>query len=316
MRIERYNSDRKVDWNAFVGASKNGTFLFLRDYMEYHADRFVDYSLLFLDDDNHIVALLPATVDRDVVTSHGGLTYGGVVCGNDMKTSTMLALFRTLLDFLVADGRKKLIYKSVPHVFHRIAAEEDLYALFVNGARLYRRDASSAIFLPAPLKFAKGKREGIRKATRGNLTVRDSTDYETFFAIGKDVMRARHDTSPVHTSAEMARLATFFPDRIKLFGSYVGDEMVAGVLLYDFEHSVHTQYMYNSDRGLSLGALDLVLGHLINDVYAHYRYFSFGVSTESGGTVLNEGLNHQKEMFGGRAVVHDFYELQFGKSAA
>ena len=57
--IIRYTPDRKDEWDRFVAKSKNGTFLFFRDYMDYHADRFRDHSLMFYLDDN-LYALMPA----------------------------------------------------------------------------------------------------------------------------------------------------------------------------------------------------------------------------------------------------------------
>ncbi len=309
MHIQRYQRTHKEPWDRFIAESKNGTFLFCRDYMEYHADRFIDHSLLCYDEKEHLIAVMPATIKDGTVISHGGLTYGGVVTSAEMKTATMLKVFAALLDFLRTQGVTKLVYKPVPHIFHAVPAEEDLYALFVNKARLYRRDASSAIYLPKRAKFAKGKREGIRKALRNNIVVRESRDFRTFFEIGRKVMSERHNVAPVHTGEEMELLAGRFPDGIKLHASYAGDDMLAGVITFDFRHAVHVQYMYNSDRGLDVGALDIILDHLINDLYAGHRFLSFGVSTEEGGTYLNEGLIHQKEMFGARSVVHDFYEL-------
>ena len=47
LSVVRYTSDQKIVWDSFVAASRNGTFLFMRDYMDYHADRFTDYSLMF-----------------------------------------------------------------------------------------------------------------------------------------------------------------------------------------------------------------------------------------------------------------------------
>ena len=44
MQIERYHTQREPLWNEFAQRSKNGTFLFHRSYMEYHADRFEDFS--------------------------------------------------------------------------------------------------------------------------------------------------------------------------------------------------------------------------------------------------------------------------------
>ena len=48
--IRRYTEADKAVWDTFVAQSKNGTFLFFRDYMDYHADRFRDHSLMiYLD---------------------------------------------------------------------------------------------------------------------------------------------------------------------------------------------------------------------------------------------------------------------------
>ena len=67
--------------------------------------------------------------------------------------------------------------------------------------------------------------------------------------------------------------------------------------------------MVNSADGKGLGALDMVIDHLINEYSDKKRYFSFGVSTENNGAFLNKGLINQKELFGARTIVHDFYEL-------
>ncbi len=305
----KYRSTDHDIWNEFVLKSKNGTFLFDRRYMEYHADRFVDYSIMFFDEHDRLVGLMPATLYGETVTSHGGLTYGGVISNQEMKTATMLNLFEVLLEQLRREGNISLVYKPIPHIFHRIPAEEDLYALFINNASLFRRDASSAIYLPERIKLAKGKREGVKKALRSGLSVSESCDFLTFFAIGKKVMRERHNLTPVHTSEEMALLGERFPHSIRLFSSFAGERMLAGALVYIYGPSAHVQYMYNSDEGLELGALDVVLEHIINVVCAELRYLSFGVSTEDDGRYLNQGLIHQKEMFGARSVVHDFYKL-------
>ena len=310
MKAVLYEPGHRDAWNRFVTASKNGTFLFHRDYLEYHRDRFHDHSLLFFDERDRVAGLLPASRHDDEVVSHGGLTYGGIVTDADMKSAAMLDIFETMLSFFLHEGVRKLVYKPVPHIFHVLPAEEDLYALFVNNARLVRRDVSSAIWLPDRLKFAKGKREGVRKALRAGLEVRDSADFGTFFEIGHAVMRDRHNLRPVHTSEEMSLLAARFPENIWLHASFSGERMLAGAIVFRFSASAHVQYMYNSDEGLGVGALDIVIDHVVNDRCAGLRYLSFGVSTEDSGRYLNEGLVHQKEMFGARTVVHDFYEVE------
>ena len=78
INIERYTAEKAAEWDEFVAKSKNGTFLFDRNYMDYHADRFADFSLMFYNDKHKLCALLPANIDDGTLYSHQGLTYGGL----------------------------------------------------------------------------------------------------------------------------------------------------------------------------------------------------------------------------------------------
>lgn len=309
MRTERYDSTHREAWNALVSRSKNGTFLFNRSYMEYHADRYQDHSLLFYDERDRLTAILPASQQGKELISHGGLTYGGIICDTEMKASAMLEIFDALLETLRRDGISRLMYKPVPHIFHRYPSEEDLYALYRNSARLVRRDASSAIALPERIKFAKGKREGVRKAERHGVRIQRCMDFDGFFEIGRRIMQEKYDRQPVHTATEIQYLQDCFPEAIQFHAAFDGPIMLAGAITYNCNPTLHVQYMYSSPDGQQVGALDLVLHHLLESQTGGLRYVSFGVSTEDEGRYLNEGLIHQKEMFGARTVVHDFYEL-------
>ena len=308
VKVLNYTAERKSAWDDFVDRSKNGVFLFRRDYMEYHADRFDDLSLTFADEEGRLVALLPASVKDGVVTSHAGLTFGGVVSDQTMKASLMLELFDALEEHLKRRGAAKLIYKAVPHIYHRLPAEEDLYALFRKGARLFRRDISTTIDARERLPFSKGRRWSIKQAQKARLTVERSHDFRAFMAMEEALLAAKYDVRPTHTGEEMELLAARFPEEIKLFVSRREGGLVAGVVVYEYERVAHAQYISATDEGKKTGALDLILDFLINDYYAGARYFDFGISTERGGQHLNAGLIENKQGFGGRAVVHDFYE--------
>ena len=60
-----------------------------------------------------------------------------------------------------------------------------------------------------------------------------------------------------------------------------------------------------------MGCLDHLISYLINDRYNDKKYFSFGISTEDGGKILNNGLISFKESFGARGITNDFYRLNF-----
>lgn len=96
MDLEVYSEDKKSIWNEFVRKSKNATFLIMREYMDYHKDRFTDMSLMFYDNKKNLIGILPANIEGNELMSHGGLTYGGFILDKKMKTTTMLEMFNLL----------------------------------------------------------------------------------------------------------------------------------------------------------------------------------------------------------------------------
>jgi hypothetical protein len=309
IRAERYSGEKSAEWNEFVKNSKNGTFLFERGYMDYHADRFADCSLLFRDAEGKLIALMPANLKDDALVSHGGLTFGGVVSNQRMKTPAMLEIFESLIEFAVEAGAARIVYKAVPHIYHAQAAEEDLYALFRHDARIVKREASTTINLQERLPVSKGRKWTINQSRKNRIEVRESMDYETFMRLEAEVLAAKYNVVPVHTAAEMHLLAERFPNNIKLFGAFLDDEMLAGAIVYASRTVAHAQYMAANAAGKQLCALDAILQELMTVHYAEKRYFDFGISTEKQGRYLNVGLVEYKESWGGRATVYDTYEI-------
>ncbi|HEX8136008.1 MAG TPA: GNAT family N-acetyltransferase [Pyrinomonadaceae bacterium] len=309
MKVRPYGPADKERWNEFVAQSKNGTFLFFRDYIDYHADRFADASLIISDEDDKIISLLPASREAETVISHAGLTYGGFLTDAQMTTPTMLKLFDAALGHLKDQGVSKLIYKTIPHIYHRHPAEEDIYALFVKNTLLYRRDVLSVIDQAARVKPQERRMRAARKALRNGLSVRESQDYEQFWRILEENLLLKYSLKPVHSPSEIMLLAGRFPNEIKLFASYKGEAMLAGAVLYLSGNVCHVQYNAASAEGKTSGALDILLSRLVEQFSESKRYFDFGVSTEKDGRYLNVGLIQYKEGFGARTVAHDFYEL-------
>lgn len=307
--IKRYSIEQKDLWDAFVDASKNGTFMLKRGYMDYHADRFTDHSLLFYRDEE-LVALLPASQHGDELRSHGGLTYGGMITNRKMTVQLMLSLFDSLREYMHENTIARVVYKRVPSIYCTYPSDEDLYALFRNNATLIRRDISATIYLPDRIRFSERRRRGVKNALKNNILVKESKDYDRYIEMLSEILAKYHDAKPVHTAAELCLLADRFPENIKLYAAYQDDRMIAGVVMYLTPKVAHTQYIANSDDGRPCGALDAVMNYLINECYSDKEYFDFGISNENEGRFLNEGLISQKQEFGGRAIAYDFYELE------
>ena len=296
------------EWNEIVAQSKNGTFLFDRRFMDYHADRFQDYSLMFYDK-GRLLAVMPAHVDGDTLVSHGGLTYGGLVMGPGIRAVQVCEIFRDLNEVLRWDGFHRVIYKAVPWIYHQQPAEEDLYALTsVCHARLMIRDISSVIIGDRKMRFSGSRKDGIRKARRQGLIVKESEDFTAFWQILHDNLSAKYGVRPVHSDAELDLLHSRFPDKIKLYMVFDGEMPVGGTVLFLTPQVLHVQYISAKPEGKACGAIDLLFGHLINTVYSDYRFIDFGKSTSSDSADLNENLIFQKEGFGARAVCYDTYE--------
>ena len=311
MEVVRYNISLKGEWDAFVRGAKNSTFLFMRDYMDYHADRFMDVSLMFYD--NKVLrALLPANYSSDdkIVVSHGGLTYGGFILSADVKGGEVLALFQEAMRWMKNEiAAVRFVYKPVPYVYSSLPAQEDLYALFRAGARLVGRSLSSVVDNVCRQGFSELRRRKVVKAAKNGVQYSYSDDYAGYWAILSDVLGRRHDCAPVHSLEEILLLASRFPENIKLYIASNSNAMLAGCVVYETANVAHIQYIASSDDGRDVGALDGLFDYLFNNVYRDVRFVDFGISTENGGSVLNKGLLFQKEGFGGRGVVYDTYEI-------
>jgi hypothetical protein len=308
LSVRPYERRDAATWNAFVAASKNGTFLFNRAYMDYHADRFTDHSLV-VRHNGDVVALLPAHRDGEAVHSHNGLTYGGFVLSDDMTTPVMMEVFEASCAFLRGEGVTTFTYKTVPHIYHRQPAEEDRYALFRTDAVLYRRDLLSTIDMDRRLPTQARRRRGASKAERAGVEIAESTEWARYWVLLTAHLEQRYAVGPVHDIEEILRLHSHFPGNIRLFTAMHSDSMLGGLVIYETEKVAHLQYAAATSEGLALGCLDRLFFHLLDVVFANKRWFDFGNSTERQGRHLNSGLIIQKEGFGGRAVAHDFYRI-------
>jgi hypothetical protein len=283
--------------------------MFVRDYMDYHSQRFNDFSLMVYND-SELIAVLPANLKDSIIYSHQGLTFGGLIMSHKATADLVINIFEKITWFYKEMNINKIVYKAIPYIYHSYTSDEDLYALTRLNACLVRRDISSAICLRSKLPFRELRKRSLRKAIKKQLVIKEITDFEVYWSLLSQVLSAKHNNVPVHTLEEITHLANSFPDNIKLVTAYsAGGVLLAGCVLYINRDVVHTQYIASSDDGKMVGALDLIMDYLINEKYVNKQFFDFGISTEDNGKFLNNGLIFQKEGFGARGVVHDFYEV-------
>ena len=311
-----YEPSMKDVWNSFVRDSKNGTFLLDRNYMDYHSDRFRDCSLMFYKR-GKLMALLPANwVEKEnTVKSHGGLTYGGLITDSGFTIDDALQVFKAAKMWMKKNlGANRWIYTPIPYIYCSLPSEEDMYALFRNGAQIKKTEVASVVDFTNRLPFRELRKRGYKKALKRGLEVVEADfdkDLDEYWMMLENLLHDRFDSKPVHTVAEMRLLHSRFPDSIRLYVVRDNGRIVAGTVIYDTGLVARTQYIAASPEGKESGALDLLFRTLLDDVYPERRFFDFGGSTLYGGNHLNEGLIFQKEGFGGRAVIFNTYEMLF-----
>ena len=308
--IIRYTAEKAAEWNQFVAQSKNGAFLFDRRYMDYHCDRFEDYSLMVYDGEGRLYAVLPANRVGDVLYSHQGLSYGGLVMTETTKTAAVCMLFEELNVLLRREGFCRVVYKAIPWIYHRLPSEEDLYAISLKcDARILGRDVSSTIIPSRPVKWKRDRRYAANKAHTNGIRVERSDDYASFWHILEDNLMHKFGAHPVHTLDEILLLHSRFPENIQLWAAYSAEgEMLAGTVLYINGNVVHSQYISASDEGKRLHAVDALYYHIIHNAYVTADVIDMGTSNMPHSSDLHESLIYQKEGFGGRAICCDTYE--------
>lgn len=302
----------QLAWDAFVDTSRNATFMFRRGYMDYHSSRFVDASLVALDDRDRVVALLPACINGDTVSSHAGLTFGSWLVGpSKPDAATMLDIMNMAIEHYASIGVKRIIYRPIPHIYHKYPAEEDLYALFRVGASIESTLVSSVVDLRDPIPFNKGAKRHVKRGAALGLSVSESLDFAAFWQVLTARLHERYDAAPVHTLDEILLLHSRFPHQLRLFlVCGPNGELLGGTLLYICDTVIKSQYIAASPQGFEVNAIDFLFDNLLRRFSSEgYVYFDFGPSCEEGGRILNHGLLSQKVGYGGRAITYNTYKI-------
>jgi hypothetical protein len=308
MNIVKYNSSYLKKWNQFVAESKNGTFLLDRNFIEYHSDRFEDFSLMIYNNSDVLKALLPLSIHDNEVISHGGLTYGGFIIQHNLNTADMLEIFESVIKFIKDNEIVTLSYKAIPHIYHLRPSEEDLYGLFRNGFKLVRRDVSSSINMRTT-KIKGQKQNGYKKAVREGLELQETVDCSDILTIVNRSLLEKYGVNSVHTSVEMNLLKNKFKKNILFFNLIINQNVEGGMILFIDNNVVHAQYITTTYIAKRCRGLDFIIVSIIEMFKDDYEWFDFGTSTEKNGSYLNTGLIKSKEEFGLSAICYDTYKL-------
>lgn len=300
-------------WDEFVINSTVPNLLFMRNYINYHEDKFIDRSLMCFQN-NELVAVFPAAespVNANEVISHPGLSFGGLISKRSGSQDTVEACLDAISKYFSESGYKTFTYKVVPHIYHTRPFEQDEYFLWKQGFVCNRIDLSVSINLSQRIEFGSRRLRGIKKAGSTLSLSRNMFFIESFWRILENNLKNRHSATPTHSLEEITLLISRFPKDIIPIFAVKDEKCVGGVIIYRSPQVHHAQYIAASNVGQNLGALDFIFDEAVKSAREDgATFFDFGISTTNNGRDLNEGLYSFKYQFGGGGTCQRFYSKE------
>jgi hypothetical protein len=312
--IRAYHPDDAATWDDLVARSVNGTILHTRRFLAYHGDRFRDRSLVLTKSNGKLAGVLPAAedpADQSIVTSHPGLTYGGLVHDGTLYGEPLIQALAEAAREYQAQGFRRLRYRAVPSIYQSSPAADDQYALSRLGADQYRRDLAAVIKLAHRGRVWSGRKAWRKRAEVAGVRAEENwDDIAGYWRILEENLAARHDATPTHSLAEIEYLHEQFPSEVFLLTAKLGDTLIAGNLFFIEGPVLQARYTATTDEGRKVSATDLVIEHGIGLAAARgCEYYSMGTSTLDEGRQLNGSQYAFKVSFGGGGVIHETCEL-------
>jgi hypothetical protein len=318
MEVVQYEKKYNDIWEEFVNDSSNGTIFHTRKFLSYHSPgKFTDNSLLFFDD-KKLISVLPAIdIKRDGIRtlwSHMGASYGGFVHSESLSIKHSFDIVQSLIDYSLKDKFEKIVLTGVPFVYQKRYNQYPDFALVKNGFSYLKREVTSVITLNVTednvMKLIKPEaRTSVRKAEKMGVVIKKSNDFEEYYDILKSNLAMRHNVQPAHTLEELYRLKELFPQKIQLFGAYLKNKMIAGVVnFYCNDKVVLVFYISHNPEFQQYRAVNLLFYTIMKDAVSRgLEFLDFGLFTVNMDP--NWGLGKFKESFGARGILRDSFFL-------
>jgi hypothetical protein len=312
MEIHKYAEKDHAQWEEFVTEANNGTIFHHLKFLSYHPhDRFKSLHLMIREKGN-LIGLFPAVVEDQTVISHQGASYGGLVLKPGLGVHDIFLAVEHLVQHLKNQGYKKIILTQPPLIYYAQPDQYVDFALQKAGFRYRKREITAVIPLDVaePLAtFQPDARRSTKKAIREGVRVKISDDFASYYGILKDNLGMRHNVTPTHTLAEILKLKALFPEAILLFGAYLKEKMLGGILVFCANPRVLLAF-YISHRAdyQAYRPVNLLFYELINWGRAQgFKYLDLGTFTRD--MEPNWGLARFKENSGARGFLRDTYEM-------
>lgn len=305
-------------WEGFVRTANNGTIFHERKFLGYHPEgRFNDHSLI-IEKKGKLKALFPAVEivsgGRKTLVSHQGSSYGGIIVQQNLSFQESYDFVEVLCEYARGAGFDRIQMTLPPAIYQHTVSNYLDFSLITHGFTYKKRDVSSMLTIESTpeenlARFAATHRTAVRKALKEDVSVRESEDWGDFYHLLKENLKIRHNVQPTHSLDELMLLRKLYPERIRLFGAYWEEKLIAGVVNFSVNQDVVLAfYISHMEEYQHLRAVNLLFYEIISWCHkASFRYLDFGIFTVN--MEPNFGLGRFKENFGASGVFRDTFEL-------
>lgn len=278
--------------------------------MGYHQDRFQDFSLMIFQADK-LIAVLPANKRGNELFSHQGLTFGGLLLGEETSAIQAQYIINAIMDYLKANEIETLTVKKIPEFYCTEPADELENHLLKNRAETVITYKVLAIDYSEPLTIHKTKLKRFRN-NKFDFKIEETNQFTGFWnTVLIPRLQDKHGVKPVHSLDEIMLLNKRFPKQIKQFNISLNDEILAGITIFENERVVKSQYGATTAEGEKTRALDYLFLHLIFKYQTEGKqFFSMGTVTDTNKIGYNPGLLKQKKELGCKMYYQPVYKLK------
>lgn len=318
--VHPYTEAHRAEWDAFVERSNNGTMFHQQRFLEYHPSGKWQWHHLMFREGDRLVGVLPAGIGKDgALWSPTGASYGSIVVA-DESFERCLHIVDAFIAYATSIGLRDA-YLIPPPLIYTLN-----YSQHVEYAMLYRKADFELHYISHAIDLKRGNafldhfdptaRKSIRKILREEqISIRESDDYATFHKILVE-NKARHDARPTHTLDDLLRLRELMPEKLRLNMVYLGDEPIAGSLLFLANRKVvlcfYNMLRYEYEH---LRPIYLVMYETCRWAIEHgYEWVDIGVSQDTKAEdpmTPSLGLITFKERFDARGILRSTYHLRF-----
>lgn len=275
--------------------------------MEYHSDRFQDFSLMVFKNEK-LIAVLPANRIENKLFSHQGLSYGGLVVLKEIRTLEYLKVFKALLNWLKTEGIIEVSIKQLPFIYNKHLTEEFEYLLHELNYKVVVNNSYYVLDDLAHYKPNRNRLRGIKKAESNMKLLQTGLDVFWEHILTKN-LKVKFGVKPIHSFKEINLLKSLFPNEIKFYAAANTNGIQAGVVLFITDNVVHFQYSSGKEDRNETGALDFLFNAIIKK-YSHYKFISFGSSSTDNSYKIDKGLAYWKESFGAYLIPQRTYNIK------